>query len=75
MKDFLCDKKGNTIFGVVLALFVFLILNVVFGLGGAIGGAIAGIVGFGVAAVVKNKLKPAEKTNENVKGSDTNSES
>ena len=72
MKDFLCSKKGNTVFAVVLALVVFILLNVVFGLGGAIGGAIAGLIGFGVAAIVKNKLKPVEKTTENVDGNDAN---
>jgi hypothetical protein len=68
MKEFLCSKSGNIALGVVLAIVVFVILNILFGLGGAIGGAIAGGVGFGGAAIIKNALKPAEKTN----GNDTN---
>ena len=71
MKEFLCSKKGNTVLGVVLAIFFFVILNVVFGLGGAIGGAIAGALGFGGAAIVKMKLKPAEENTEKKDDSDT----
>jgi len=69
MKEFLCGKKGNTILWVVSAIVVFVLLNIVIGLGGAIGGAIAGMSGFAIAEVVKAVLKPKEKSDEDTKAS------
>jgi len=69
MKEFLSSTKGNTILWFVSAVVVFVLLDVVFGLGGAIGGAIAGVSGFGIAEVVKNVLKPKEKSGEDTKAS------
>ncbi|MCL2007219.1 MAG: hypothetical protein FWG77_03950 [Treponema sp.] len=64
MKDFLISKRGNNILGIVLTIIFFLIVNTLFGLGGAIGGAIAGALGFGGAAVLKLVLKPKEENTD-----------
>jgi len=61
MRAFLAGKVGNTILGVVLAAAVFIAMNAVFGLGGAVGGAVAGAAGFGAAAGVKRALSPPAK--------------
>ncbi|MDR2971577.1 MAG: hypothetical protein LBU83_06590 [Bacteroidales bacterium] len=69
MKKFLCGKVGNNTLGMILFIIFFWLLRVTTGLGGAVGGAIAGAIGFGVAALIKGILQPAEK---NDKGANTN---
>ena len=70
MKEFICDKRGNLVFKVVLAVVIFLILNVAIGLGGAIAGGIAGFIGFGGGDLLKRVLKPAGQLDEIKDGDD-----
>ena len=68
MRGFFASKVGNTITGIVLAVAVFVLLNVVIGLGGAVGGAIAGIVGFGVASFLSSIFKAEEPRGSDSEG-------
>ena len=68
MKEFFAGKVGNNILGWGLTIILFVLLNPILPIGGAVGGAIAGAiggaVGFGVAGVVKSAWGPKEEEGE-----------
>ena len=69
----LSSKRLSNVLGVVFAVVLFLLVQFVFGLGGAIGGAIAGGGGFILGSIVGNLLgKKEEPTDENKPSTDEN---